>query len=60
MRLSKSQILDFHTIIIERYGGRFGIASSDVLDRVLATPRPDLVWYPLLCHPYRQNRRPHL
>ena len=36
MRLSKSQLLDFHTIIIERYGGRFGIASSDVLDRVLA------------------------
>jgi len=38
MRLSKTQILDFHTIIVERYGGRLGIASSDILDEVLATP----------------------
>lgn len=48
MRLSKSQLLDFHTIIIERYGGRFGIASSDVLDRVLATP--DQILFGIPCY----------
>lgn len=49
MRLSKSQLLDLHTIIIERYGGRFGIASSDVLDRVIATP--DQVLFGIPCYP---------
>lgn len=48
MRLSKSQLLDLHTIIIERYGGRFGIASSDVLDRVLATP--DQILFGIPCY----------
>ena len=49
MRFSKSQILDFHTIIIERYGGRLGIASSDMLDRVLATP--DQTLFGFHCYP---------
>jgi small-conductance mechanosensitive channel len=49
MRLSKTQLLDFHTIRIERYGGRLGIASSDVLDRVLATP--DQTLFGFLCYP---------
>jgi prophage maintenance system killer protein len=48
MRLSKTQILDFHTIIIERYGGRLGIASSDVLDEVLATP--DKILFGIPCY----------
>lgn len=38
MRLSKSQLLDLHTIVIERYGGCFGIFSSDTLDNVIASP----------------------
>lgn len=36
--ISKAHILDMHTYVVERYGGRFGIASSDVLDAVLAMP----------------------
>lgn len=36
--ISKAQILDMHTYVVERYGGRFGITSSDVLDAVLAMP----------------------
>lgn len=36
--ISKAQILDMHTYIVERYGGRLGIASSDVLDAVLGMP----------------------
>ena len=27
-----------HTYVVERYGGRFGIASSDTLDAVIALP----------------------
>ncbi|MEY2845772.1 MAG: hypothetical protein RL076_1318 [Chloroflexota bacterium] len=36
--IGKAQILDMHTYVVERYGGRFGIASSDTLDAVLALP----------------------
>jgi prophage maintenance system killer protein len=51
MRLSKTQLLDFHTIIIERYGGRMGIASSDILDDVLATPDKILFGFPCYLTP---------
>ncbi len=36
--ISKAQILDMHTYVVERYGGRLGITSSDILDTVLALP----------------------
>ncbi|HEU5011726.1 MAG TPA: type II toxin-antitoxin system death-on-curing family toxin [Roseiflexaceae bacterium] len=37
--LSKNDLLDLHTFVIERYGGRMGIASQDRLNTVLNAPR---------------------
>lgn len=37
--LSKDDLLDLHAFVIERYGGRMGIASQDRLTTVLDAPR---------------------
>ena len=37
--LTKDELLDIHAYILERYGGRMGIASQDRLTQVLDTPR---------------------
>lgn len=37
--LSKQDLLDLHAFVIERYGGRLGIASQDRLTTVLDAPR---------------------
>ncbi len=37
-RVTKDLILDMHALLVERYGGRLGVRSSDVLDSVLALP----------------------
>jgi death on curing protein len=37
--LIKDDLLDLHAYILERYGGRMGIASQDRLMQVLDTPR---------------------
>ncbi len=37
--LSKDDLLDLHTFIVTRYGGRLGIASHDRLVSVLDAPR---------------------
>jgi death-on-curing protein len=36
--LTRDQLLDMHTYIVQRYGGRFGITSNDTLETVIATP----------------------
>lgn len=35
----KDQLLDLHMLMVERYGGRMGIISSDVLDSVVDMPQ---------------------
>ncbi|HJZ49122.1 MAG TPA: type II toxin-antitoxin system death-on-curing family toxin [Roseiflexaceae bacterium] len=37
--LTKDELLDIHAYILERYGGRMGIASQDRLTSVLEAPR---------------------
>ena len=37
--LTKDELLDIHAYILERYGGRMGIASQDRLTTVIDTPR---------------------
>lgn len=37
--LDKDQILDMHMLMVERYGGRMGLLSNDVLIRVVETPQ---------------------
>lgn len=37
-RITKDLILDMHTMLVERYGGRLGVRSSDILDEILALP----------------------
>lgn len=37
--LSKNDLLDLHAFVIERYGGRMGIASQDRLNTVIDAPR---------------------
>ena len=37
--LTKDELLDLHTYVIARYGGRLGIASQDRLTSVLDAPR---------------------
>jgi death on curing protein len=37
--LTKDELLDIHAYILERYGGRMGIASQDRLTNVLDAPR---------------------
>ena len=37
--LTKDELLDIHAYILERYGGRMGIASQDRLTHVLDAPR---------------------
>ena len=37
--LTKDELLDIHAYILERYGGRMGIASQDRLTSVLDAPR---------------------
>jgi death-on-curing protein len=37
-RITKDLILDMHIVLVERYGGRTGVRSSDVLDDILALP----------------------
>ena len=36
--LTREHLLDMHTMLVSRYGGRFGIVSNDVLEAVVATP----------------------
>ncbi len=50
--LSRDDLLDLHTFVIERYGGLFGIKSQDRLHMVLQAPRQILFGaevYPDLC-----------
>ena len=35
----KDQLLDLHMLMVDRYGGRMGIISSDVLDSVVDMPQ---------------------
>jgi len=37
--LTKAELLDLHAYMLERYGGRMGIASLDRLTHVLDAPR---------------------
>lgn len=37
--LDKDQLLDMHMLMVERYGGRIGLISNDVLERVIETPQ---------------------
>ena len=37
--LTKDELLDIHAFILDRYGGRMGIASQDRLTNVLDAPR---------------------
>lgn len=37
--LDKDQILDMHMLMVERYGGRMGLISNDLLVRVVETPQ---------------------
>jgi len=36
--VTKDLILDMHALLVERYGGRLGVRSSDTLDDILALP----------------------
>jgi death-on-curing family protein len=50
--LTKDDVLDLHTFVVERYGGLFGIKSQDRLQMVLQAPRQHLFGtelYPDLC-----------
>ncbi|MFZ9858546.1 MAG: Fic family protein [Roseiflexaceae bacterium] len=37
--LEKDQLLDMHMLMVERYGGRMGLISNDVLLQVVETPQ---------------------
>jgi death-on-curing protein len=37
--LDKDQLLDMHMLMVERYGGRMGLISNDMLHRVVETPQ---------------------
>ncbi len=37
--LSKQDLLDLHAFVLERYGGRMGIASQDRLNTVIGAPQ---------------------
>ncbi len=37
--LDKDQLLDMHTLMVERYGGRMGVISNDVLIRIIEMPQ---------------------
>ena len=36
--LTRDHLLDMHTMLVSRYGGRFGVTSNDTLEAVVATP----------------------